>query len=77
MGITYNANDLCYIVEYKSALAELILRGTKVINISQGVHWNETDPSEGFWKDNNITDKARNETITLSKPMEAFFVTLH
>ncbi len=72
MGITYNANDLCYIVEYKSALAELILRGTKVINISQGVHWNETDPSEGFWKDNNITDKARNETITLSKPMEAF-----
>lgn len=66
--------------ELKCCLAELFVRNTKIINISQGFNWSlsvENGFKEGwdrsFWQNGQITDKARNLARTYATPIEKFF----
>lgn len=62
--------------EMKSAFAELILRDTKVINLSQAFNWtipkNWGEDYEDYFVNGNITEAARNLAREYSKPLADF-----
>lgn len=72
-GTAANAFSKMYTFVMKTALAELIIRNTKVINISMAFNWyNDQWNNEGVWSNNNITDKAQNIACEYSKPLADF-----
>ena len=81
MGVECNrdTDTPFFTMEYKCALAELLVRNVKVINISQGYNWYKS-VENGFkngydsscWTDHDITDKAREKCRNESKGLEYF-----
>lgn len=59
--------------ELKCSLAELIIRNTKIINISQGFNWYDPNNWDNtYYVNGAITDKARNVAREYSLPIESF-----
>ena len=63
--------------EFKCCIAELLVRNTKVINVSQGLKWSSEDNGIPYWdssyfSNGQITDKARNLARSYSVPVESF-----
>lgn len=59
-GDTFNE---MFTFEFKSVFAELLVRHTKVINVSQGFNWylgKDNGWDKSYWNNNNITQKAEN-----------------
>lgn len=59
--------------ELKCSLAELIIRNTRIINISQGFNWsNPNNWDSSYCVNEAITNKARNVARKYSVPIESF-----
>lgn len=59
--------------EFKCCLAELFVRNTKVINISQGFNWyNPNNWDNSYFTNGSITNKARSLARAYSIPIESF-----
>ena len=77
IGITENGDSfgVFFTFEFKSVFAELLVRHTKVINVSQGFNWyygtkNGWDSS--YWINNNITPKAEALATTYGSQVASF-----
>ncbi len=77
IGIRENGDEFneMFTFEFKSAFAELLIRHTKVINVSQGFNWymgEENGWDKSFWNNNNITAKAENLANTYAGVLSTF-----
>lgn len=75
---TQDGFELLLAFEMKCSLAELIVRGVKIINNSQGFNWNTKNDNEepqwddSFWTGNQISQKAKDYVLTLAETLERF-----
>ena len=77
IGIRENGDEFneMFTFEFKSSFAELLIRHTKVINVSQGFNWyygTENGWDKSYWTNNNITAKAENLANTYASVISSF-----